>query len=384
MKFERILVLSDLSESSHAGLKLADSLAHRFHARVTVANVHTAGALLGRLEARSMSNDYRVAAWHRADCEKSLQALAQHRIDALRLEPVEMLDNDSVRVGIAELIRKVKPDLVCMATHGRTGIKHVLLGSVAEHTIRTAGVPVILTRGVRELGRDRPLKVMLALDLFNEPDEIVAKIASLLTPGDTLMLAHVVESAFLPLGAYGPSKLPDAAILTEAAKECLSVLKVPKDGPALSTRTRAEYACRGREAGGRADRDVEHTRGRPDRRTHARTQRIRPPDAGQRGRVPGATRRRSGAGSAASGAGVEGVGGVRRAPEENGSECECECDERMREPFLVPVAPERMQHPGTSRPSEPRCEHPEPNTHSHSFGKGGRGRGDSGRGTRLR
>jgi len=239
MKFERILVLSDLSESSHAGLKLADSLAHRFHARVTVANVHTAGALLGRLEARSMSNDYRVAAWHRADCEKSLQALAQHRIDALRLEPVEMLDNDSVRVGIAELIRKVKPDLVCMATHGRTGIKHVLLGSVAEHTIRTAGVPVILTRGVRELGRDRPLKVMLALDLFNEPDEIVAKIASLLTPGDTLMLAHVVESAFLPLGAYGPSKLPDAAILTEAAKECLSVLKVPKDGPALSTHVAA-------------------------------------------------------------------------------------------------------------------------------------------------
>ncbi|MEE8103921.1 MAG: universal stress protein [Planctomycetota bacterium] len=239
MKFERILVLSDLSESSHAGLRLADSLAHRFHSRVTVANVHTAGALLSRIEAGNTTNEYRVAAWHRADSEKTLRTLAHHGIDPLRLESVEMADSDSARVGIAELIAKVKPDLVCMATHGRTGIKHVLLGSVAEHTIRTAGVPVILTRGERELGRDRPLRVMLALDLFNEPEPIVTQVASLLTPKDTLLLAHVVESAYLHLGAHAAEHMPDAPLLTRAAEERLSGVKVRTHGPALSVHVAA-------------------------------------------------------------------------------------------------------------------------------------------------
>jgi universal stress protein A len=38
-------------------------------------------------------------------------------------------------------------DLVVMGTHGRTGIKHVLLGSVAEKVVRHAHCPVLVARG---------------------------------------------------------------------------------------------------------------------------------------------------------------------------------------------------------------------------------------------
>ena len=37
-------------------------------------------------------------------------------------------------------------DLIIMATHGRTGFTHLMLGSVAEHVIREAACPVLILR----------------------------------------------------------------------------------------------------------------------------------------------------------------------------------------------------------------------------------------------
>lgn len=42
---------------------------------------------------------------------------------------------------------KSKADLIVMGTHGRRGIDHLIMGSVAEGVVRTAPVPVLLIRG---------------------------------------------------------------------------------------------------------------------------------------------------------------------------------------------------------------------------------------------
>ena len=41
-------------------------------------------------------------------------------------------------------------DLIIMGTHGRTGLTHVLMGSVAENVVRLAPCPVLVTRGTTE------------------------------------------------------------------------------------------------------------------------------------------------------------------------------------------------------------------------------------------
>ena len=50
-------------------------------------------------------------------------------------------------IGVADLIRataeKLGADLIVMGTHGRTGLAHVFLGSVAERTLRSAPCPVL-------------------------------------------------------------------------------------------------------------------------------------------------------------------------------------------------------------------------------------------------
>lgn len=56
-----------------------------------------------------------------------------------------------VRLGAAatEIVRlaaEVDADLIVVGTHGRTGIRRVLIGSVAEAVVRTAGCPVLVVR----------------------------------------------------------------------------------------------------------------------------------------------------------------------------------------------------------------------------------------------
>jgi nucleotide-binding universal stress UspA family protein len=47
---------------------------------------------------------------------------------------------------IIQAARRFKCDLIVLATHGRTGLKHVLMGSVAENVVRRASCPVLTVR----------------------------------------------------------------------------------------------------------------------------------------------------------------------------------------------------------------------------------------------
>jgi universal stress protein A len=48
--------------------------------------------------------------------------------------------------AIVQTARDLPADLIVIATHGRTGLKHVLLGSVAEHVVQRAPCPVLIVR----------------------------------------------------------------------------------------------------------------------------------------------------------------------------------------------------------------------------------------------
>jgi universal stress protein A len=52
----------------------------------------------------------------------------------------------SPKVEIIQYARKQNIDLIVLSTHGRTGLTHVLVGSVAETVVRTAPCPVLTVR----------------------------------------------------------------------------------------------------------------------------------------------------------------------------------------------------------------------------------------------
>lgn len=53
---------------------------------------------------------------------------------------------DDAAEAIVERARQTTPDLIAMATHGRTGLNHLLAGSVCERVIRSGVAPVLVLR----------------------------------------------------------------------------------------------------------------------------------------------------------------------------------------------------------------------------------------------
>lgn len=97
-------------------------------------------------------------------------------------------------VDIVPFAIERKADLIVMGTHGRTGLKHVLLGSVAEKTVRLAPCPVLTVRAGmpadRALGRivDEPPRHPTVRR--GEVDRLVARVPVTVTPEDSLSTAR--------------------------------------------------------------------------------------------------------------------------------------------------------------------------------------------------
>ena len=72
---------------------------------------------------------------------------------------------------ICRLAQTVPADLVVMPTHGRTGLKHVFLGSTAERIVQHSSCPVLVTRGKRSSGgngsRFRIKTILVPVDFSN-------------------------------------------------------------------------------------------------------------------------------------------------------------------------------------------------------------------------
>jgi len=71
----------------------------------------------------------------------------------VRVEPQLLFSGDPVG-EILRVAKDVKPDLVIMGTHGRTGLRRLLMGSVAEEVLRRASCPVVTVKApVRDNSR---------------------------------------------------------------------------------------------------------------------------------------------------------------------------------------------------------------------------------------
>ncbi len=64
------------------------------------------------------------------------------------LETKKAVRHGKASVKIIEMAREMKADLIVMGSHGRTGLSHVVIGSVAEAVVRHASCPVLVTRDI--------------------------------------------------------------------------------------------------------------------------------------------------------------------------------------------------------------------------------------------
>lgn len=141
-KISRILVPIDFSECSRKALQYALPLARQHAASVILLHVvppaHGGSEYIG---------------FNFAEMEAKLIAAGEKDLAQLALDAScgQVPTGAFVRVGqpadeIVGLARSLPADLIVISTHGQTGLRHVLLGSVAEHVVQRAPCPVFVVR----------------------------------------------------------------------------------------------------------------------------------------------------------------------------------------------------------------------------------------------
>jgi universal stress protein A len=143
LEIKSILVPTDFSPASEKALAYAAPLARLCGAKLTLLHVVEPIATPDFLSAFPLAmEDDEV----KKECRQHLQSV----VEALELEP-GLIDRLVVRNGrtfveIAAAARSLKVDLIIISTHGRTGLKHALLGSTAERVVQHASCPVLVVR----------------------------------------------------------------------------------------------------------------------------------------------------------------------------------------------------------------------------------------------
>ena len=143
MTVQHFLVPIDFSLYAEQALDYAITLAQKLQAHVTLLHViHpplVAGADMGVWPSRAFLDELEAA------IRRDMEGYLAH-VTAAGLEGEMAVVHGIPFHEILETAKKRQVDLIIMGTHGRTGLPHVLLGSVAEKVVRLASCPVLIAR----------------------------------------------------------------------------------------------------------------------------------------------------------------------------------------------------------------------------------------------
>ncbi|MGA1822993.1 MAG: universal stress protein [Thermoplasmatota archaeon] len=144
-EYKEILVPVDGSDLSKNALAKALSLAENFGAKVTILHVHEPldMNILGVTGEHEFLADYR-----KSDPLKNIVGPMMDEYRGIAKEAGKKIKTMIAEGNPADEIikRSKKFDLVIMGTHGRSGLRHLLIGGVAEKVVRHAYCPVLLIR----------------------------------------------------------------------------------------------------------------------------------------------------------------------------------------------------------------------------------------------
>ena len=139
--FSKILVPMDFSPHAEAAIETALDIARRYDAAITLVNVFEPLAL-SFPEGSGIYSTLSLADFM-ADLEQALEEKRQSTATASgrTIQAVQRTGHPAHE--IVDLARSGGFDLIVMGTHGRTGLPHMLIGSVAERVVRSAPCAVL-------------------------------------------------------------------------------------------------------------------------------------------------------------------------------------------------------------------------------------------------
>jgi nucleotide-binding universal stress UspA family protein len=234
-----VLAATDFSEPAEAAARLARELAGSFAARFHMLHVIV------------LLEDPHLEESHRRQLDELVATADEARRKVLAEKPP-----DSAEVAVVpHLVRGIAPgetivevaanvgaDLIVVGTHGRRGLSHLLLGSVAERVVRTAGCSVLTVRADAPVNPRGPRRILVPHD-FSDASAEAVRTAALWARhfGSEITLLHAVEPVVYP-EFYAIETISDDLMgrLKGRSREALEKAAAELVGGGLPVTTRVE------------------------------------------------------------------------------------------------------------------------------------------------
>lgn len=201
IQLKKILYATDLSEASRSALPIVSAIARRYGSEIYVVNVwSTLPYSMVTPEALAILENKQEQ-----DAKSDMARLLQtSELQGLRTTP--LVKSGEPTDEIQHIVGDLQIDLAIVATHGRTGFLHLLMGSLAEELLHSLSCPV-LTVGPHLASRfTNPLEIKAILcptDLSPESRLVLPYLASLAAEYKAEIIAlHVAR----PDGKSGPDE----------------------------------------------------------------------------------------------------------------------------------------------------------------------------------
>lgn len=140
--FKRILCPVDFSDTSNHALEASIELAIKLGASLHLVHVYQYPAFSMPESDLATPVDLSLQEEYRKRLEQQLETLRESYTDQELTVTASLLEG----VPYIEIVRYAEEsssDLIVMGTHGRTGLAHMLLGSVTERVVRSSKIPVL-------------------------------------------------------------------------------------------------------------------------------------------------------------------------------------------------------------------------------------------------
>jgi nucleotide-binding universal stress UspA family protein len=239
--FETILFAADFSDSSQRAFELACSLADEKGTKLVVLHVLEPNWVPEEpvYFGQQSMQFYNLAAGE-TRCDALRRKLCEFYPPSCALDVTYEVREGDVPAEILETARKMRSNLIVMGTHGRTGLRWLLAGSVATAVLRRAHCPVLALRYTEQPAATGEVRVIVHPTDFSKASEAALKVARSLARdiGARLVVLHVI-----PLPVYASGTMA-AELDPQVYREALEDVRKRLDGSDLKYPVESQL-CRG-------------------------------------------------------------------------------------------------------------------------------------------
>ncbi len=228
LQIRDILFPTDFSACANAAFPQALHLARRYHATIHMLHVAPITGLHAVTEALEASlAEQSVPDYVRDESNLQMDALIWgHDADDVPIKRVH-LQHPAPGSVLLEYAKEHDLDLIVMGSHGRTGFRRLVLGSVAEEVIRHAACPVLIVRQ-QEGEAPGPItgrRLMVPLDFSPQAEHALRYALDLAAAYDTgLDVVHVIDPG-THLQEYAEEVAEHGTVLKKLIQEAHAVLE---------------------------------------------------------------------------------------------------------------------------------------------------------------